>query len=479
MASLCCGAESMIAEKLRQIQKASGTFPIASTPSLWLDASDSTKFTYSSGALVSSWFDKSGNNYEFKQTATGKQPTRNTSVQAGKAGVTFSGGQLLSAAAYNFSSSPFTVFIVAKKTTGSGNEGIFGVATYGGMTLAAYGGAIPYYQMFLSNVRVFYFNQNPPIEMSNAQVLAYKSTGVGAFTSYITIQKNLETAIYTATDTNFQPSTSLSIGGSYETASYTDSYYGSILEIIAFNSVLSSSDSTTMKTYLLNKWGLPTSNTALLLHMDGTNGSTTFTDSGPNALTMTASGTPTISTSQSVFGGASLSLNGSSYLTAANNASNALGIGDFTIECWVNFASTPASNVNMGIANIMSSAGAAVTTMWWLGLYNPAGVMRLHFGRHGDGSVYAYVNWTPSTNTWYHIAVTRSSSSVISLFINGVSQSVTSSGSNWVNDFSSNGILAIGYVATAAPFNGYIDEFRIKKGEAVYTGTFTPSGPLS
>jgi hypothetical protein len=112
--------------------------------------------------------------------------------------------------------------------------------------------------------------------------------------------------------------------------------------------------------------------------------------------------------------------------------------------------------------------------MWWLGLYNAAGTLRLQLGRHGNGLVYAYSNWTPSLNTWYHIAATRSSSSVISLFINGVSQSVTSSGSNWANDFSATGILTVGYIGSLTAMNGYIDDFRLTKGVARYSSNFTP-----
>ncbi len=47
------------------------------------------------------------------------------------------------------------------------------------------------------------------------------------------------------------------------------------------------------------------SNLSLLLHMDGTNGSTTFTDSSPNSHTITASGSASISTTQYKFGTAS------------------------------------------------------------------------------------------------------------------------------------------------------------------------------
>jgi hypothetical protein len=207
--------------------------------------------------------------------------------------------------------------------------------------------------------------------------------------------------------------------------------------------------------------------------MNGANNSTTFTDSGPNALAVTAVADAKISTAQSKFGGSAAYFDGTGdYLTVASNAAIAFGLGDFTIECWVNFSALPGTNLNMGIANTMTSPGGASFTHWWIGLYNNAGTNVLYLGRHGNGAVYAYSNWTPSLNTWYHIAATRSSSSVIRLFIDGVSQSVTTSGSNWANDFSATTILSIGYVATALTFNGYIDELRITKGVARYKSNF-------
>ena len=72
---------------------------------------------------------------------------------------------------------------------------------------------------------------------------------------------------------------------------------------------------------------------SLLLPMDGTNGSTTFTDSGPNALTVTPT-SATISTTQSKYGASGYFNGTSAYLTAASSAIT-LGTSDFTIEFWV------------------------------------------------------------------------------------------------------------------------------------------------
>jgi hypothetical protein len=73
----------------------------------------------------------------------------------------------------------------------------------------------------------------------------------------------------------------------------------------------------------------------LLLHGDGTNGSTTITDSSISPKTVTAVGNAQISTAQSKFGGASIAFNGTtSYLTTPANSDFAYD-ADFTIECWL------------------------------------------------------------------------------------------------------------------------------------------------
>lgn len=72
-----------------------------------------------------------------------------------------------------------------------------------------------------------------------------------------------------------------------------------------------------------------------LAHFDGSNGSTTLTNSCPRGNTMTVLGSSTISTAQSKWGGASLrSPNTSAGATGANNADYGFQHGPFTIEGW-------------------------------------------------------------------------------------------------------------------------------------------------
>ena len=61
--------------------------------------------------------------------------------------------------------------------------------------------------------------------------------------------------------------------------------------------------------------------TSLLMHFNGTNGSTTMTDNSKNNFAVTAVGNAQLSTAQSKFGGSSLLLDGTGdYLTFASNS---------------------------------------------------------------------------------------------------------------------------------------------------------------
>ena len=196
-------------------------------------------------------------------------------------------------------------------------------------------------------------------------------------------------------------------------------------------------------------------NVSLLLHGDGTNGSTTIIDSSPSPKTVTAVGDAQISTTQSKFGGASMYLDGNGdYLTLPASA-DFLFPGDHTIECWIYWDGTYAS----GARNIYGTGGSG--SLGQIGIFEGFGLYW--------GGVFAY-NYPP-INQWVHVAASRQGSTV-RLFINGV---LTASGTQSASIGSS---TASAYVGNRAdlyhPFKGYIDDFRITKGVARYTANFTP-----
>lgn len=194
-------------------------------------------------------------------------------------------------------------------------------------------------------------------------------------------------------------------------------------------------------------------NVALLLHMNGSDGSTTFTDSSSFARTVTASNCQ-ISTAQSKFGGAS-GLIGST--TGSDLAVGPIALaGDFTIECFAWHATWEGNAVIVGSDN---------TSTYGLRFYYSSGAYRVSFV---VGTTYPFVHTLP-LSTWAHVAWVRSGSTN-TLYLNGVSTGTFS----YSGTFNLNRIGSRYAVPTSYQFNGYLDEFRVTDGVARYTSNFTP-----
>lgn len=218
-------------------------------------------------------------------------------------------------------------------------------------------------------------------------------------------------------------------------------------------------------------------NVSLLLHMNGSNNSTTFTDSSLNAFTVAATGNAKISTAQSKYGGASAILDGTGdYLTIPSSSSFDFS-DSYTIELWVYPATTP--NYNFGLVH---RGFYTTTTGIWSGLafsircLGAEGTGNLRFYFYGTtNSNEQYVNTTGSllADTWTHIAMVRSVTTGY-IFVNGVQVGTRSDLSI---PLASNQTVRIGrwdYNANNEDFNGYIDDLRITKGVARYTANFAP-----
>jgi hypothetical protein len=192
-------------------------------------------------------------------------------------------------------------------------------------------------------------------------------------------------------------------------------------------------------------------NVSLLLRMDGTNGSTTFTDLSTNAHTITAFGNAQVSTSDPKFGTGSLLLDGDGdYLQTPAHSSFAFGTGDFTVECWVY---PDVVSDNDGLFTIGNQLHASVyQSNWYAGT---AGSSGSSYGAATAGS-------------WQHFAITRSGST-LRLFINGTQLSFASDSTN----LTTNQLFIGYYFSSAFAWDGKIDEFRVTKGVARYTANFT------
>ncbi len=178
-------------------------------------------------------------------------------------------------------------------------------------------------------------------------------------------------------------------------------------------------------------------------------------------------GTAQLDTAQKVFGLSALLVDGDSdYLTLADSPDWTLS-GDFTIDLQVRFNALAAHRQFAG-----QGAGTSYWGFWW------DSSNRLTFGALSAGSwlILIRADWTPSTNTWYHVRLVKSGDTWY-MFIDGISQTVsleTGAYDCTIPDYS--GSLYIGSNTEASSLmNGWLDEFRLSQGIARSTSNFTPS----
>lgn len=211
-------------------------------------------------------------------------------------------------------------------------------------------------------------------------------------------------------------------------------------------------------------------NVTLLLHMNGSNGSTTFTDSSKYGLTVTSNGNAQISTTQSKFGGASGKFDGTGdYLTQASDTSKALGVSDFTIETWIYLN----SYTDLGIWESCPIGAAGSRTTGFIWYITSTGSMRIY---HNSANLIITATSILALNTWTHIACTRQDGTT-RLFVNGTSVGSTTT---LINDTAGGRVIGTFCDSTSLSPDGYLDEFRITKGVARYSASFTvPDKPFS
>lgn len=207
--------------------------------------------------------------------------------------------------------------------------------------------------------------------------------------------------------------------------------------------------------------------TKLLLHGDGTDAATTFTESSgtANTHTITANGTAQIDTAQSKFGGASVLLDGNSdYLTVPASTDFQFGTGDFTIEFWVRHNTSNTDDVYYEDANFTGTSDDILLRR------TAAGNVNFYLGEVLE--VDAAMSIT--NGVWYHLAFVRNGTDV-KVFKDGTQVGSTGTSSY---DHNSGDVLHIGRRHTDGGggldyFDGWIDEFRISKGIARWTANFT------
>jgi hypothetical protein len=209
------------------------------------------------------------------------------------------------------------------------------------------------------------------------------------------------------------------------------------------------------------------SSVKLLLHCDGTDNSTTFTDSEITPKTVTRQGDAHIHTGEKKFGSASAAFDGiGDYLTVP--ASGDFDItGDYTVECWYKL-----NDVRTNSANQLITCGAATNNRPF-GLYVSTftGLVSVFFWVQTNVNYFetVKVDATGVDTAWHHVAGVVYGSNIY-VYVDGVQKGTI----GFTGTIKTGQTLYIGRAAwyTSGDMVGYMDDLRITKGVARYTANF-------
>jgi hypothetical protein len=203
---------------------------------------------------------------------------------------------------------------------------------------------------------------------------------------------------------------------------------------------------------------------SLLLKGDGTNGAqnNTFLDGSTNNFTVTPRGNTTQGTFSPYGGNWSNYFDGTGDSLTGNMAQIInFGTNDFTVEFWINFSSAADSTFY-----IFDGRDSSTTSAW--ALYRSSGGALSWYTGASNYSVSSFTN----RHVWTHVAWSRSGTS-LRAFINGA---LTNTFTDTTSYTAVPATSTIGSRFNGVEYiNGYISNFRIVKGTAVYTSAFTPS----
>ena len=216
-------------------------------------------------------------------------------------------------------------------------------------------------------------------------------------------------------------------------------------------------------------------NTLMLIHCDGTDGSTYFEDdngTGRSRIGLNAINDITYSTTQSKFGGSSAYSLGGTYASTADyleaTLDHSIGTGDFTWEGWLYFTSTSAyhvfsltdSSLNVGFEIRLDNPAA------WRVYEHASGGATFNLILNSSNQQYAYAN------AWNHFALVRNSGT-LTLFVNGNACATTAS---YTTNISNADVMHVGAGAKSgyASMTGHMNDVRFSD-TARYTSNFTPS----
>ncbi len=140
---------------------------------------------------------------------------------------------------------------------------------------------------------------------------------------------------------------------------------------------------------------------------------------------------------------------------ASNNLAH--GADSFTIEFWM-YATSVAGTQN--IYDTRTGNGFSVNMV--------SGVVGFY---SEPNSGYLLQSSALSADTWYHVAIVRNGTAM-AMYIDGTSVATATNSSSFTN---TTGTIGARYSRNQQYYSGYLQDFRVSKGLARYTSSFTPA----
>ena len=158
--------------------------------------------------------------------------------------------------------------------------------------------------------------------------------------------------------------------------------------------------------------------------------------------------------------GNSVYFNGTGQLEIASTSDFAFGTGNYTVEFWINYST---------VTNYMSIFEGRPTNSngQYFSIQINGGQLQVYIN-----SVNQIAITVPAANQWHHIAVVREGTGTnqLKLYVNGSA----TTGQDTAN-YGNQRCLIAGHAWSRGSFYGSLSNYRVTKGQALYTSNFTPS----
>jgi hypothetical protein len=371
--------------------------PVKNGLLVWLDASDDSTFSYSSGTEVSQWRDKSGNNFHANQATTANQPSRSNVLNSRKT-VNFSSssGDFMRVSSGIVNPNYITVFTVIKPGTQGNDYAVILEQDHGN----GYNGWViqrnsntSNWQSWVASAASDWFNPNQVAYTNNTAQIVTLRKNASTINLYSNGTSNGAVSISDTTIT--QTSYGLNLGyWQYGNGRY---YNGEICEITVYNRGLSDTELKLVNTYLGQKWGISNTDRSVV-DLTSNNYSGLL---GNN----TASSIPPFD----YYNKGAFKLDGSNdYITTGISGIIPSSTSPYTVSTWVN-----RNRNNVGYEELLSQWTYANTDNSFFFGFNNSNV------RFTDNWNDVVVSGAGNTNVWMNLVGVYSVSNAY-IYLNGV-----------------------------------------------------------